>query len=109
MLIAQEVLQTFLGNPHMLEKWTRQVTEVDKCLAMHELTSFWKFCKNVVAQGRWPTPVSCSNTNILNKENKSKPQGNTNFTFLMNKNNTHLETHFGKNSELLTVPDKFFR
>jgi ribosomal protein L33 len=78
---------------------------------MLEVTAFCKFCKNVLSYrdgGQHHRIARGRNANILNKENKSKPQDIISFNFLINENNTHLETHFYKNSELLTVPDKFF-
>jgi hypothetical protein len=79
---------------------------------MLELIPFCKFWKNLLSYregGQHHRHAKCGNATILNKENKSKPQDITSFTLLMNKNNTYLETHFCKNSELLAVPYKFFR
>jgi hypothetical protein len=78
---------------------------------MLELTPFCKFCKNAVDTGKVANTADLPEVEmplLENKENKSKPWDIISFNLLMNKNNTHLETHLYKNSELLTVPDKFF-
>ena len=59
LLIAQEVVQNFLGNPHMQETCTRQVTEIAKVKVVGHgwiNTILQGLQECVVILGRWPTP-----------------------------------------------------